>query len=105
LREDELRLADILESLERIREFTTGGRESFFGDTKTQDAVAYEILKVGEAAARATPEFRKRHDRVPWLRLTRLRNSVVHEYFRLDLEAVWIFITEELDEVEESLRI
>ena len=32
-------LAQILERIDRIVEYTTGGREAFLGDLRTQDAV------------------------------------------------------------------
>ena len=36
---DRVYLAHIGDCLDRIFEYTTGGRDAFFADTKTQDAV------------------------------------------------------------------
>lgn len=104
MRDDVLRLADMLEALEHIRSFTVSGQAQFFADQKTQEAVAYEILKLGEAAGRVTPTFRRSHRTVPWQRLIRLRNEIVHEYFRLELEDIWEFASRELDQLERGLR-
>lgn len=104
MRADPLRVADMLEAVERIRGFVAPGRGTFFGDTKTQVAVAYEILKLGEAASRLSPSFRKSHPGVPWRRLVSLRNEIVHEYFRVDLDGVWEFVETELASLERGLR-
>jgi uncharacterized protein with HEPN domain len=104
LREDTLRLADMLEALERIRGFSSGGRAGFLADQKTQEAVAYELLKLGEAAGRLSRPLRKTHSEVPWSRLIGLRNEIVQEYFRIDPDALWEFVEKELDPLERALR-
>jgi uncharacterized protein with HEPN domain len=104
VRDDRLRLADMLEALEKIRGFSSGGRASFLSDPKTQEAVAYELLKLGEAANRVTKPFRRGHARFPWARLVDLRNEIVHEYFRIDPDSIWEFVENELDGVERELR-
>lgn len=104
MRDDALRIADMLESLERIRGFVSGGRKSFFGELKTQVAVAYELLKLGEAASHLSPEFRRAHRSVPWRRLIEVRNQMVHEYFRVDLDSAWEFVEAELPGLERGLR-
>ena len=39
MKDDRLYLAYIRECIERIEQYTSGGREQFFADTRTQDAV------------------------------------------------------------------
>jgi uncharacterized protein with HEPN domain len=104
VRDDRLRLADRLEALEKIRGFSPGGRASFLSDPKTQEAVAHELLKLGEAANRVSKSFRHAHAGFPWTRLTDLRNEIVHGYFRVDSDALWEFVEKELDGVERELR-
>jgi uncharacterized protein with HEPN domain len=94
----------MLESLERIRGFASVGRAKFFSDPRTHEAVAFEVLKLGEASGRVTSSFQRAHSSVPWKRLVKLRNELIHEYFRIDLEDVWKFVEEELDPLERALR-
>ena len=94
----------MLEALERIRGFTTAGRGAFLTDQRTQEAVAYELLKLGEAANRVSKVFRRSHPDFAWSRLVDLRNEIVHEYFRFDPDSLWEFVEKELDEVERKLR-
>lgn len=104
MRDDRLRLSDMLEALERIRGFAAGGRAAFLSDTKVNEAVAYEILKLGEAAGHLSPSFRRSHGKVPWRRLVGLRNQIIHEYFRVDPDDLWEFVAAELEGLERALR-
>lgn len=104
MRDDPRRIADMREALERIRGFVTAGRAAFFADTKTNEAVAYEVLKLGEAASRVSNSFRREHVEIPWTRLAGLRNEIVHEYFRVDLDDLWEFVQTELKALERALR-
>jgi len=94
----------MLEALERIRGFSSGGRSSFFAEEVTQEAVSYELLKLGEAASRLSKGFRDSHPDIPWSRLVGLRNEIIHEYFRVIPENLWAFVETELDGLERSLR-
>jgi uncharacterized protein with HEPN domain len=104
VRGDALRVSDMLEAIERIRAFVSGGRAAFFADPKTREAVTFQVLKLGEAATGLTPAFRQSHVRVPWRRLIGLRNEIVHEYFRIELDDLWEFVVKDLDGLERELR-
>jgi uncharacterized protein with HEPN domain len=104
VRGDALRISDMLEAIERIRAFTSGGRAAFFSDPKTHEAVTLQLLKLGEAAGGLAPAFRESHDRVPWRRLVDLRNQIVHEYFRIELDDLWEFVIQDLTGLERELR-
>ncbi|HEV2449118.1 MAG TPA: HepT-like ribonuclease domain-containing protein [Thermoplasmata archaeon] len=104
MRDDLLRIADMREAIERIRSFVSVGRSTFFGDLRVNEAVAYELLKLGEAAGRVSPSFRRAHGAVPWRALANQRNRIVHEYFRLDLDDLWEFVSVELAVLERALR-
>jgi uncharacterized protein with HEPN domain len=104
MRDDALRIADMFGAIEQIRTYISAGSATFFGDSKTSDAVAYELLKLGEAASRVSATVRRAHPEVPWRRLLRLRNEMIHEYFRTDPRTLWSFVTRELDSAERALR-
>jgi uncharacterized protein with HEPN domain len=104
LRDDALRLSDMLQALERIRTFAAGGPHAIFSDAKTANALAYEVLKLGEAASQLSPALRSSHPEIAWSRLIRQRNQIVHEYFRIDEATIWRFVVEDLDRLERALR-
>lgn len=51
-------LAHILERIDRVREYTIQGRDAFFSDRRTQDAVIRNFEVIGEAARRTPEEYR-----------------------------------------------
>lgn len=64
--DDEVYLRHIVESLERIDTYTSGGRDSFMGDSMAQDATVRSLEIVGEATKRLSHELRSAHPEVPW---------------------------------------
>jgi uncharacterized protein with HEPN domain len=66
--------------------------EDFMADTRTQQAVALNLLIVGEAAARLGrdhSDFLDRHPEAPWREMIGMRNRIAHGYFDLNLRVVW----------------
>ena len=54
-------------------------RETFLGDRKTQQAVIYNIMIIGEAATQIInefPEFVAAHPNVPWREMRGIRNRM-----------------------------
>ncbi len=76
-------LRHILDSIERIQEFTREiDRESFLESTQVQDAVIRRLEILGEAAKSVPAGFRKKHGEVPWLKLAGMRDKLIHGYWR-----------------------
>jgi uncharacterized protein with HEPN domain len=87
---DEATLLDIARSLRLITEFTgTMDETNFLDDAKTQSAVLHQLLVLGEAVKRLSPEFRARHPETPWALIAGMRDNLIHEYDSVDLEEVW----------------
>lgn len=83
-------LLDILELIDRIERQTAGlTREAFLEDADVQDATAYRILAVGEAAKGLCDQLKARHLHVPWRQILGLRNILAHEYFIRESEIIW----------------
>jgi uncharacterized protein with HEPN domain len=100
-RDEELYLDDILTAIDRILTYTAQGREAFFADPHTQDAVIRNVEFVGEAVRGVSPATRARHPGDPWKQLAGTRDRVIHGYFAVDLEIVWEIVEEELGELRE----
>ncbi len=93
-------LQDILTSVREINEFTDGmNYDEFTEDKKTVNAVIRSLEVLGEAAKKIPHEIRLKHPDVPWRRMAGMRDKLIHEYFGVDLEKVWLVIKEELHSV------
>ena len=94
MRTDRLRLLDAIEHIELISSFSVRGREAFFNDLIVQSAVPHRLALLGEACRGVSSELREAHPEIPWPQIVGFRNVVIHEYFGLDLELVWVIVAE-----------
>lgn len=83
-------LADILQALAEVEDFTKGMTYSAFArDKKTVNAVIRSLEVMGEAAKRIPDDVRAKHPEIPWKRMAGMRDKLIHEYAGVDLEMVW----------------
>jgi len=108
VRRDDQRLRDILESIERIERFTTGGRDAFDAEELVQIWVVHHLQIIGEAARALSEPIRSKYPQVPWAVIVGMRHILVHDYFGIDLDEVWSAVERDLpslrDQVEGILR-
>lgn len=99
-----LYLAQILECVQRIEEFTAGGWEAFRGELLIQHAVIYNLQVMGEAAKRVDAAYRKEHPEIPWRSMTGLRDVLIHDYEVVDMARVWAVVNDDLPKLKKTLR-
>ena len=104
MKDDHIYLRHILESIERVREFTRGvSEERFLKDALVQSAVIRQLEIIGEAVKNLSPSFRKRHKNVPWKDISGLRDKLSHGYFGVDISLVWGICEKDLPELKDSI--
>jgi len=59
---------------------------------------------VGEAAARVSPEGRKRCSAIPWSEIAGLRNRLIHGYDKVDFDILWAIVKNDLPPLIAELR-
>ena len=96
MRDDRVRLGDILEAIERIEKYAGQGLDALYDDELVQTWVVHHLMIIGEACRALSPEFRDAHPEDVWALAGGLRNVIVHEYFGIDLEIVWGVIERDL---------
>lgn len=93
MRSDRERLTDILEAAHKIRSRVDRGRERFDADEDVQIVLTHLVQVIGEAVARISPDTTSRHPGVPWREIVGMRNRVVHDYFDVDVDILWVAAT------------
>lgn len=68
----------------------------FKGTQLLQDGVIRQLQIIGEATKKLSPGLRKEHPSVPWQDIAGMRDKLVHDYFGVDLDAVWLAATEDV---------
>jgi len=97
---DDAHLLDILKAARLAFEFKgPADKAEFLGDAKTQSAVLHQLLIIGEAVKRISPEFRAAHPEVPWKPIAGTRDKLIHFYEGVDLEEVWKMLSADLPEL------
>ena len=98
----------IMDALLHISDYTTEGKDSFFEDTKTQDAVVRNLEIVGVAVKNLSPNFKANHPEIHWKVISGMRDKLIHEYFGVNLNLVWHTVENDvpefLQEMEKALR-
>ena len=97
-------LLHIRDAIKRILDYTASGRESFFNETKSQDAVLRNLEIVGEAAKNLPETFKQEHSGIPWKRLAGMRDKLIHDYFGVNLRIVWDVIQRDLPELQRKIN-
>jgi uncharacterized protein with HEPN domain len=83
-------LKHILDAIDRIEEYTRGvGYEDFMKTNLVQAGVIREIEIIGEATKRLTQGFKGKYRDIPWKQMAGMRDKLIHDYFGIDLDAVW----------------
>jgi uncharacterized protein with HEPN domain len=91
---DVLYLQHMLDALRRLEQYVRGTTcEAFRNDPLVQDAVIRQLTVLGEAAGKLSPGFTRVHGEIPWPDITGIRHKLVHDYFVVDVDVVWVTAT------------
>lgn len=100
-----LYVRDILQSMDDALDFVRGmSYEQFAGDKKTLSAVLRSIEVIGEAAKNVPEDVRSRYPHIPWREMAGMRDKVIHFYFGVNPETVWLVVAERIPELRPQIE-
>ncbi len=77
--------------------------DSFVADIKTQSAVLYQIVIMGEAVKRLSVVFREQHPAIDWRAMAGMRDKLIHDYEGVDVERVWLVLQSNLPDLLQTI--
>jgi uncharacterized protein with HEPN domain len=62
---------------------------TYLVDIATTCQTVIEITVIGEIVKRLSPEFRQSHPEIQWKQIAGMRDKLVHDYNKVDLDLTW----------------
>lgn len=103
--EDRVRILHMIDAADSAVQFVAGReRSELESDRMLLFALVRAIEIIGEAAAKVSNETRDAYVEIPWRAITAMRNRLVHAYFDIDADILWVAATEEVPALLTQLR-
>lgn len=96
MRREALLLEEMIDAANQAMTLAAGrNADELHNDRLHRDALLWNFMVLGEAAAQLPPPFKADRPDVDWARPTQLRNRIVHGYWSVDMDI--LLTTAELD--------
>lgn len=79
-------------------------REDLDRDRLLLNGVIRELKILGEAASQVTLAVREQFPLLPWKEMIGLRNRLIHAYFDVNNQTIWLVVKESLPPLIEQLK-
>jgi uncharacterized protein with HEPN domain len=97
-------LQDRLVAITTIESYAVPSYAVFIKDEKTQDAIMFNLVIMGEAASNISRDFQEKHSEIPWSSIiAKARNVIVQGYDQVKLQIVWDIIQKNLNPLKLAL--
>ncbi len=99
-RSDLVLLEDIHTAITRILTYTKRlSYQDFIEDYKTQDAVVRNLEIIGEATKDLCTELKLKYHDIPWSKMAKQRDRLIHHYAGVDYDVIWAIIDKSLPDL------
>jgi uncharacterized protein with HEPN domain len=103
-KDDTVYIKHILDAIHRVEEYTQNIEyKDFIENHLIQDGVIRQIEIIGEAVKRLSNEIREKYTDVSWKDIVGMRNKLIHNYFGVDVDAVWETVKKDIPVLKKKL--
>lgn len=104
MRDPTERLRDILEAIAALERHAPGDQAAFVRDELVQVWCLRHLQIIGEAARGLPDTVRALVPDVPWPKIIGMRNVLVHGYFEIDIDIVWLAVTRDVPALKVTME-
>jgi len=79
-------------------------RDELSQNIEKQDAIVRRLAVIGEASTKIPESVRANLRTIPWSSIVGLRNILVHQYWELDLDELWLIIQRDLPALVDAIE-
>lgn len=95
----------MIEAVDGILGMTDGiDLPHFLSSPVLQTAIIHDLMVLDEAAAQMPDNVRAANSDIPWPRIVGMRNKLIHAYFGVDLDVVYVVATKTAPGLREPLE-
>lgn len=102
---DEIRVRHMPQAAKEAIRFADGKQRK---DLEDDRLLVLGLIKsveiIGEAASKMSKDYQKAHPEIPWSAIIAMRNTLIHNYFNIDLDEVWSTVQSDLPPLNSSTR-
>jgi len=103
--EDRIRIGHMIEAAEdALRFIADRSRSGLDTDRMLLFALVRAVEIIGEAATKVSDETRNAHPGIPWKAVIGMRHRLVHAYFDIDADILWVAATVEIPALLTQLK-
>ena len=105
-RSDFYLINDIKEALKSIEEYLSElnyNKENFLSNRRMQKLMIYEIIMIGEAAAKISIETKNNYQDINWREISDMRNFLIHEYYEVSNNIIWETANKDIPKLKENI--
>lgn len=105
IKDDMVYLNHIMDAISRIEEYVYGlTHDDFIENYLIQDGVIRQIQVMGEATKKISDNTRGKYPDIPWKDIAGMRDKLIHDYFGIDLDAVWDTVEKDIPVLKDEIQ-
>jgi uncharacterized protein with HEPN domain len=98
-------LEDILVAARLVLAYASGvSRDDLANNIEKQDSIVRRLAVIGEASTKLPEAVRAALPEIPWVSVIGMRNILVHQYWEIDFDELWLVVQRDLPRLIASIE-